>query len=43
MKPQVLKKIMGHAKIKTTMDIYVTVFDSDEMREMNFIQDKLIV
>lgn len=37
-----VKRQLHDVKGRAT-DIYVTVFDSDEMREMNFIQDKLIV
>lgn len=43
MKPQVLQKLLGHSKITTTMDVYVTVTEKSKHTEINIVQDYLAI
>ena len=42
MDPKVLQKIMGHAKINTTMDIYTHISESRTKKEMSILESVVI-
>ena len=43
MKPKTLQMILGHANIKTTMDLYVHVTEDEKHAEINKVQNRLSV
>ena len=42
MDPKILQKIMGHAKINTTMDIYTHISESRTKKEMSILESVVI-
>lgn len=42
MDPKILQKIMGHAKIETTMDIYTHISEEMEKKEMSILESVVI-
>ena len=43
MQPKVLQKLLGHASIKTTMDIYVHVTDDSLSNAVRLFQNNCLV